>query len=544
MSAGGEAPLRAPFPWFGGKSRVARDIWARFGDVANYVEPFAGSLAVLLARPHPPRTETVNDRDAHLANFWRAVKADPDGVAFFADWPVNEVDLHARHRWLVTTGAARVARLEHDPDYYDAQAAGWWVWGVCAWIASGWCQVSGGDPERQHPHLSTTGIGVHRIALDDLDDPESTSENPSEEVDIKLPRSLPHLRGNRGIHRRMSITIVTFRRLSERLRHVRVACGDWTRVMGGSVTFRHGLTGVFLDPPYPNRERSIVSAVDDDVSTDVRAWAVASGDNPLLRIALCGYDGECPMPPGWTCLEWKAAGGYGVQGQGRGRENARREREGEGRGRWLTADELADLYAKLKELAPAWVLPMRVLAETGLRLGELFPVQPRDGKSSSPGLRWKNVKFAESAIIVSAARVETTKRHARRVDVDVELLRALAKHRETVPHRPEDLVFPDPWTYQIAERVFTKAVQKLEWEHAIVHDLRRTFIVHALSAGVQVPVVQRAVGHRTAAMTIRYARLCPDVSANGIAAAVAASQRAGQAGREAQAVRALVRVVQ
>ena len=41
--------LKAPFPWFGGKSKVAGLVWERFGDVANYVEPFAGSLAVLLA---------------------------------------------------------------------------------------------------------------------------------------------------------------------------------------------------------------------------------------------------------------------------------------------------------------------------------------------------------------------------------------------------------------------------------------------------------------------------------------------------------------
>jgi site-specific DNA-adenine methylase len=40
--------LRAPFPWFGGKSRIAHLVWERFGDVAHYIEPFAGSLAVLL----------------------------------------------------------------------------------------------------------------------------------------------------------------------------------------------------------------------------------------------------------------------------------------------------------------------------------------------------------------------------------------------------------------------------------------------------------------------------------------------------------------
>jgi site-specific DNA-adenine methylase len=59
--------LRAPFPWFGGKRRVSHIVWERFGDTPNYVEPFAGSLAVLLGRPHEPRAETVNDLDCYVA---------------------------------------------------------------------------------------------------------------------------------------------------------------------------------------------------------------------------------------------------------------------------------------------------------------------------------------------------------------------------------------------------------------------------------------------------------------------------------------------
>src|SRR5262245_35028869 len=92
--------LKAPFPYFGGKSRIAWLVWERFGHVQNYVEPFFGSGAVLLGCPWPGHTETVNDIDALLANFWRALAADPDAVAAHADWPVNEVDLHARHRYL------------------------------------------------------------------------------------------------------------------------------------------------------------------------------------------------------------------------------------------------------------------------------------------------------------------------------------------------------------------------------------------------------------------------------------------------------------
>jgi site-specific DNA-adenine methylase len=83
--------LHAPFPWFGGKRRVADVVWKAFGqEIANYCEPFAGSLAVLIGRPGGAgKIETVNDRNRYLANFWRAVTADPAEVARHADWPVN-----------------------------------------------------------------------------------------------------------------------------------------------------------------------------------------------------------------------------------------------------------------------------------------------------------------------------------------------------------------------------------------------------------------------------------------------------------------------
>jgi hypothetical protein len=124
--------MKAPYPYFGGKSRVASLVWERFGDVPNYVEPFFGSGAVLLVRPHPPKVETVNDMDAYLTNFWRALAADPDGVAEWADNPVNELDLHARHRWLIGQKDF-IHKMRNDPDFHDVKIAGWWVWGLSCW---------------------------------------------------------------------------------------------------------------------------------------------------------------------------------------------------------------------------------------------------------------------------------------------------------------------------------------------------------------------------------------------------------------------------
>jgi hypothetical protein len=187
--------LKAPFPWFGGKAIAAPIVWEGLGKVDNYVEPFFGSGAVLLQRPHKPGIETVNDLDRYVANFWRAVQSDPDGVA--------------------------------------------------------------------------------------------------------------------------------------QMRRVRVCCGDWSRVCGPTVTAKHGLTGVFLDPPYADTAKRVAGLyAEDDLSVAhaVREWAIAAGANPLMRICLAGYQGEHAMPPDWRAVRWKANGGYGSQSaDGQGRANAVRE---------------------------------------------------------------------------------------------------------------------------------------------------------------------------------------------------------------------------
>src|ERR1035437_5642862 len=85
-------PIKAPFPYFGGKSAVSRAVWQRFGQPDTYIEPFAGSLAVLLGRPFYSGREIANDIDGFITNFWRACQADPESVSHHADWPINEAD--------------------------------------------------------------------------------------------------------------------------------------------------------------------------------------------------------------------------------------------------------------------------------------------------------------------------------------------------------------------------------------------------------------------------------------------------------------------
>jgi len=298
--------MKAPFIYFGGKRKVAAEVWRRFGAVKNYVEPFFGSGAVLLARPDPDGNETINDLDGYVANFWRAIAHDPEATAAHADHPVNENDLHARHAWLVAQAETLRARLEGDPDFYDAKIAGWWVWGMACWIGSGFCSGNGpwGVVDGQLVHLGNNGQGVNR--------------------------QLVHLGNNgRGVHRkRGDVLSEWFGVLSDRLRRVRVASGDWSRVCGPSVTFKHGLTGVFLDPPYADtasRTRNLYRTDSESVAHDVRVWAIEAGTREDMRIALCGYEGEHQMPDSWSTHSWSAGEGFGAQANERS-GNGKRER--------------------------------------------------------------------------------------------------------------------------------------------------------------------------------------------------------------------------
>jgi D12 class N6 adenine-specific DNA methyltransferase len=343
--------MKSPFPWFGGKSKVARLVWDRFGNVPNYVEPFAGSLAVLLRRPHEPKNETVNDKDALLSNFWRALQTAPEELCYHADWPVSEADLHARHQWLVyqLTRTPFRERMLTDPDFYDAKIAGWWVWGVSQWIGSGWCSQPGwtgrsnaARAPRGIPMLGKGGQGVHRLhrklpAIGGMARGVQARQIPNlNRAGMGVHRVWPHLSGDAGDSGQGIFAAGSagnlygyMQQLAGRLRRVRVCCGDWARVLGPSPTTKIGVTGVFLDPPYSVEERDdVYNEESRDLSHAVRDWALGHSSDPDMRIALCGYEGEHDMPPDWECVPWKANGGYANQkNQGtRGKENAHRER--------------------------------------------------------------------------------------------------------------------------------------------------------------------------------------------------------------------------
>jgi DNA adenine methylase len=293
--------LPCPFPYFCGKSRIAGVVWELFGDAKNYVEPFAGSLAVLLNRPSPfSGSETVNDVNCFLVNAWRAIVAHPAELSELLIAPVSEVETEATHAALIRAEPDLRTRLG-EVEYCDLRLAAWWIKGANEWIGSGWCSGEGpwtwssalrwkkrGDAgtgiNRKLPHLGDAGKGINR--------------------------QLPHLGDAGAFASRRDFVADWLSALRDRLCSVRIACGDWRRICGESVTTKHGSTAVFLDPPYEGTE--YVYGEEKNISAECRQWCLDEGENLKLRIVIAGRGDEHDslLAQGWRKQGWSALRGY------------------------------------------------------------------------------------------------------------------------------------------------------------------------------------------------------------------------------------------
>lgn len=116
--------MKPPFSYYGGKTSIASLIAALLPEHSHYVEPYAGSLAVLLAKPPSP-LETVNDLDGDLMMFWRVLRDRPDELIrvcaltphsraeLAAAWEPTDDELErARRVWVILT-QSRGATLRH-----------------------------------------------------------------------------------------------------------------------------------------------------------------------------------------------------------------------------------------------------------------------------------------------------------------------------------------------------------------------------------------------------------------------------------------------
>jgi DNA adenine methylase len=355
---------------------------------------------------HTGRIETINDINHYVVNFWRAVRDKPREVARYCDNPVTEADLHARHRWLELseTAARHKRKIITDPAYSSAKIAGWWAWGQSSWIGGGWCTGQGrtadGGFKKVRNNAKGRGVvgqrktvtrmegasGVNQKKMADISRPgnramhtfasrkkpkgknaglnelgggqtsqhrNGTQSNPA---GVNGLRGRPQLGDaydiGRGVNSNVNAGTCAERReflegwmqlLADRCRLMRIMYGHWSRICGSeTTTTRLGLTGIFLDPPYPthgpdgkrSRDGHLYHG-DDRTATDlirdeVLAYCVKHGTNRMMRIAVCGYDtdGYAVLERrGWTCYEWRAQGGYGNRQVAAGRKNVNRTRE-------------------------------------------------------------------------------------------------------------------------------------------------------------------------------------------------------------------------
>lgn len=89
-----KSTARSPFPWFGGKQKLADEIIALFPAHAVYVEVFGGGASVLLSKP-PSTLDVYNDRDEGLVNFFRCLRDEPGRLV-----PLLELTPYSRAEWL------------------------------------------------------------------------------------------------------------------------------------------------------------------------------------------------------------------------------------------------------------------------------------------------------------------------------------------------------------------------------------------------------------------------------------------------------------
>jgi DNA adenine methylase len=343
--------LKAPFSYPGGKGGAAAIVWPLLGeDVRIYIEPFAGSLAVLLAR-RVPRIETcndptmlfsnarrvpdhdlgavadgflevANDLDPYIVNAWRSIQQSPaETAAWCGDIGVDESLLHAVHDFLFLgeEAAGFRRRMERDPAFYDARRAGYWLYFACTTVGpAGYLVPEVPRPFGKRGQLSSGnthhGTGIHR-RLD---------------TGLILPAGRSPWVG--ACRRRRQALVAWFLRLRDRLRKVQLCCGDWRRVCSSkSVTSLLGTVGLFIDPPYSGesgRTPGLYGVDSLTVAHDVRRYGLEHGDDPRFRIVLAGLAGEGHEElerHGWRCLAWRRHPGLGGRSEA-GKERANRER--------------------------------------------------------------------------------------------------------------------------------------------------------------------------------------------------------------------------
>lgn len=144
----------------------------------------------------------------------------------------------------------------------------------------------------------------------------------------------------------------------------------------------------------------------------------------------------------------------------------------------------------------------RCLAWTGLRFGEAAELRVKDLDLDARRISvTRSVSTTTGVALVSTPKTSAGSRAVPIADEVLDDLVTLAEDRQR-----DDLVYLTPYGAQYRKdnyrRVFQAAVRDAGLGEVRVHDLRHTAVSIAIAAGASVKLVQRMVGHASAAITL------------------------------------------
>jgi integrase len=179
----------------------------------------------------------------------------------------------------------------------------------------------------------------------------------------------------------------------------------------------------------------------------------------------------------------------------------RLEKEPQGRIRWLEPDEEQRLLEACLASPSPWVYPITTIAlESGCRRGELL------------GLTWDRVDLSRGVI-----RLEVTKSGRRR---EIPMRQVVYDILAGLPGSRDGRV----WPVRTIRKAFEQAVVAAKLDDFHFHDTRHHFASWFVMQGGALPALQQLLGHKTLAMTMRYAHL----NEKHLRAEVAKTERSGQ----------------
>jgi integrase len=172
--------------------------------------------------------------------------------------------------------------------------------------------------------------------------------------------------------------------------------------------------------------------------------------------------------------------------------------ENNARLRFLSREEYTKLAAIIERDHPDHFPSFVVSIFTGMRLGEQFSTT------------WNQVDFERRLIRLT----KTKNGSARNVHLNSTALAAMQSQRNMVPHKATDPVFPRSGKSADYRPWFIPALKDAGITGYTWHCNRHTFCSWLAIAGRSIKDIQVLIGHKTIAMSARYAHLSPESAAS------------------------------